>query len=139
MNIPTPSAKVAAPAAKPAYSRQVTSGNEPHNYDSGGAVNASGGSMGGDADSTRQNTVALGGANTTLIGTHMSGIQEHTAAISKAMTSKSPKALGKVGEHLDAIRSHVSAAKAHVSKVQSESDAGDMSGYDPTGGTGNQI
>lgn len=84
---------------------------------------------------TAMNNAALAGINPNLIGTHAAGITTHVAKLQAEAKSAKPDHM-KMAQHIQAIQSHVSAAKTHVSKVarQSESDAGDMSHYDPQGG-----
>lgn len=150
--ITTPAPKV-SPAGSMA--RTVTNGDQPHNYDGGGAVQPIRTTAGNEANQTTAINKATLGFNTNLITSHTDQIKSLAKTISG---SKSPTAITK---HIGTITSHLNAIQNHVNTVKptstpkaparpayqrvapknapSESDEGDMSHYDPTGGTGHRI
>lgn len=70
---------------------------------------------------------------------HLSGIGTHLQAVTKAISGNKSLAPA-IQKHVANIQNSVKQIQRHVSnpKIQSEADAGDMSGYDPTGGLGNK-
>lgn len=101
-------------------------------------VSAQGG--GGDAQSTRMATPALGGVNWNKINTSAAGIGTHVQKITKAISGNKSIAPA-LAPHLNKITKALQAINIHPANPvsNSEADAGDMSHFDPTGGLGSKM
>ena len=100
---------------------------------------------GGDAQSTRMATPALGGVNWNKINTSAAQIGAHVQNIAKSISGNKSVAppitphLAKINQALAAIKNHPANPISPTNPANnSEADAGSMAGYDPNMGLGNK-